>query len=103
MSEAVCRICGLPKELCVCEAIAKEQQIIRVYLERRKWNRDVTVIEGISGKDIDLKEIAGKLKAACACGGTAKNGRIELQGDHRQKVKEFLVELGFSPENISVE
>jgi len=51
MSEAVCRICGLPKELCVCEAIAKEQQIIRVYLERRKWNRDVTVIEGISGKE----------------------------------------------------
>ncbi len=98
-----CPVCGLPKEICVCEAIAKEQQIIRVYVERRKWNRDVTVIEGISGKDIDLREIAGKLKAACACGGTAKNGRIELQGDHRSKVKEFLTELGFPPENISVE
>ncbi|RLF10057.1 MAG: stress response translation initiation inhibitor YciH [Thermoprotei archaeon] len=98
-----CPVCGLPKEICVCEAIAKEQQIIRVYVERRKWNRDVTVIEGISGKDIDLREIAGKLKAACACGGTAKNGRIELQGDHRSKIKEFLTELGFPPENISVE
>ena len=102
MSET-CPVCGLPKEICVCEAIAKEQQIIRVYVERRKWNRDVTVIEGISGKDLDLREIAGKLKAACACGGTAKNGRIELQGDHRSKVKEFLTELGFPSENISVE
>ncbi|RLF12289.1 MAG: stress response translation initiation inhibitor YciH [Thermoprotei archaeon] len=102
MSET-CPVCGLPREICVCEAIAKEQQIIRVYVERRKWNRDVTVIEGISGKDLDLREIAGKLKTACACGGTAKNGRIELQGDHRNKVKEFLTELGFSPDNISVE
>jgi len=98
-----CQVCGLPKEICVCEAIAKEQQIIRVYVEKRKWNRDVTVIEGISGRDLDLREIAGKLKAACACGGTAKNGRIELQGDHRSRVKGFLVELGFPSENISVE
>lgn len=98
-----CPVCGLPKEICVCEAIAKEQQIIRVYVEKRKWNRDVTVIEGISGRDLDLREIAGKLKAACACGGTAKNGRIELQGDHRSRVKGFLVELGFPSENISVE
>lgn len=98
-----CPVCGLPKDICVCEAIAKEQQIIRVYVEKRKWNRDVTVIEGIDDKSLDLREIAGKLKAACACGGTAKNGRIELQGDHRNRVKEFLVELGFPAENISVE
>ncbi|MEM4699678.1 MAG: translation initiation factor [Candidatus Nezhaarchaeales archaeon] len=98
-----CPVCGLPKDICVCEAIAKEQQIIRVYVEKRKWNRDVTVIEGINDKSLDLREIAGKLKAACACGGTAKNGRIELQGDHRNKVREFLVELGFPAENISVE
>lgn len=98
-----CPVCGLPKDICVCEAIAKEQQIIRVYVEKRKWNRDVTIIEGISDKSLNLREIAGKLKSACACGGTAKNGRIELQGDHRHKVKEFLVELGFPAENISVE
>ncbi|MCX8204327.1 MAG: translation initiation factor [Candidatus Nezhaarchaeota archaeon] len=98
-----CPICGLPKDLCVCEAIAKEQQIIRVYVEKRKWNRDVTIIEGIDDKSLDLRGIAGKLKAACACGGTAKNGRIELQGDHRSKVKDFLVGLGFPAENISVE
>jgi translation initiation factor 1 len=102
MSET-CPVCGLPREVCVCEAIAKEQQIIRVYVEKRKWSKDVTVIEGISSKDIDLREVASKLKAACACGGTAKNGRIELQGDHRDKVKEFLTELGFPPENISLE
>ncbi|MEM0320106.1 MAG: hypothetical protein QXS67_01680, partial [Candidatus Nezhaarchaeales archaeon] len=59
--------------------------------------------EGIDEKSYDLRSIAGKLKAACACGGTAKNGKIELQGDHRYKAREVLVEMGFSPENISVE
>lgn len=102
MSET-CRVCGLPQDLCVCEAIVKEQQIVRIYLEKRKWNRDVTIVEGISGKNIDLRELAGKLKTACACGGTAKEGKIELQGDHRYRVKEFLTELGFPSGNISVE
>ncbi|RLF04483.1 MAG: stress response translation initiation inhibitor YciH [Thermoprotei archaeon] len=102
MSET-CPICGLPKDLCVCEAIGREQQIIRIYLEKRKWGREVTVIEGIDEKSCDLKSIAGKLKAACACGGTAKNGKIELQGDHRQKAKEMLINMGFPAENISIE
>ncbi|MEM0233663.1 MAG: stress response translation initiation inhibitor YciH [Candidatus Nezhaarchaeales archaeon] len=98
-----CPVCGLPRDLCVCEAIDREQQFIRIYIEKRKWGREVTVIEGISEKSYDLKSIAGKLKSACACGGTAKNGKIELQGDHRHKAREVLVEMGFPPENISVE
>lgn len=102
MSET-CPVCGLPRDLCVCEAIGREQQFIRIYLEKRKWGREVTVIEGINEKSYDLRSIAGKLKAACACGGTAKNGKIELQGDHRHKAREVLVGMGFPHENISVE
>ncbi|MEM1538055.1 MAG: translation initiation factor [Candidatus Nezhaarchaeales archaeon] len=100
---SICSVCGLPKDLCVCEAIVREQQIIRVFTEKRKWNRDVTVVEGINEKDYDLKGLAGKLKAVCACGGTVKSGKIELQGDHRQKVRDTLISLGFPKENISVE
>lgn len=102
MSE-ICSKCGLPKDLCVCEAIVKEQQRIRVYREKRKWGRDVTIIEGIDNKSINLKELSGKLKSKLACGGTDKAGRIELQGDHRERAAEILVEAGFPSDNIDVE
>lgn len=101
MSE-ICPKCGLPKELCVCETIAKESQIIKVYVIRKKFGKKYTVIEGIDSKEIDLKDLTKKLKTKFACGGTAKEGRIELQGDHKQRVKENLVQLGFSHETIDI-
>ena len=101
MSET-CPKCGLPKELCVCEAIAKESQIIKVYGIKKKFGKKYTVIEGIDSKEINLKDLTKKLKTKFACGGTAKEGKIELQGDHKQKVKENLVKMGFSQETIDV-
>ncbi len=101
MSE-VCTQCGLPKELCVCESIAKESQSIKVYTVKKKFGKVYTSIEGIDEKDIDLKELAKKLKAKLACGGTVKEGRIELQGKHLQKVRDFLIELGFAKEMIEM-
>lgn len=101
MSE-ICTRCGLPKELCVCETIAKESQKIVVQVVKKKFNKMSTVVEGIDEKEINLKELAKKLKNKFACGGTAKEGRVELQGDHKQKVKEMLIEAGFAPETIEV-
>jgi translation initiation factor 1 len=101
MSE-ICPKCGLVKELCVCETIAKESQIINVYLERKKFKKFYTIIEGIDEKEIDLRELAKKLKEKFACGGTTKDGKIELQGDHKSKVKPVLVNAGFSPDSIEV-
>lgn len=101
MSE-ICPKCGLVKDLCVCETIAKESQIIRVYLENKKFRKMYTIIEGIDEKDIDLRDLAKRLKAQFACGGTAKKGKIELQGDHKSRVKEFLVRMGFPQESIQV-
>ncbi len=98
----ICPVCGLPKEICVCGEISKEQQKIRVRLEIGKWNRKNTIVEGIDEKDIDLSRLAQKLKAYCACGGTAKNSQILLQGDHREKVRKFLIEMGYPSENIEV-
>ena len=102
MSE-ICSKCGLPKDLCVCEAIVKEQQRIRVFREKRKWGRYVTIIEGIDNKSINLKELSGKLKSKLASGGTDKAGRIELQGDHRERAAEILIESGFPSDNIDFE
>jgi translation initiation factor 1 len=82
----------------MCEQIAKEQQKIRILTDTRRYGKVVTVVEGIDDTDIDLDDLARKLKTRCAAGGTAKEGRVELQGDHKKKVKEVLEELGFSVE-----
>ena len=101
MSE-ICPKCGLVKELCVCETIAKESQLIKIFLERKKFRKFSTIIEGIDQKEIDIRDLAKKLKGQFACGGTAKEGKIELQGDHKNKVKDILVKMGFSPDTIEV-
>ncbi len=101
MSE-ICSTCGLPKELCVCEAIAKESQKIKVYTIKRKFGKLYTVIEGINTKDIDIKEITKKLKSQFACGGTYKEGKIELQGKHTSNFRDAMVKLGFAPETIEI-
>jgi len=93
----ICPICGLPKELCVCEEIAREQQKIKIYTEKRRYGKTVTVVEGIKS-DIDINDLAKKLKTKCASGGTVKNGNIELQGDHKKKVQEALMKIGFNAE-----
>ncbi|MFQ6052751.1 MAG: translation initiation factor [Candidatus Bathyarchaeia archaeon] len=99
----ICPVCGLPTELCVCEEISKEQQRIRIRLETRKWGKKYTVIDGIDPKDMKLSKLATTLKAKCACGGTAKNDQIMLQGDHRNVAKQVLIDLGFPSGNIEVQ
>ena len=101
MSE-ICTTCGLPKELCVCEAIAKETQKIKVTNVRKKFGKLYTSIQGIDNKEVNLKDVTKKLKAKFACGGTCKIGIIELQGNHKMRVREALVEMGFSPEQIEI-
>ncbi|MBN1156065.1 translation initiation factor [Candidatus Woesearchaeota archaeon] len=95
MSE-VCPKCGLPKPLCVCESIAKETQKIEVKLQKMKFGKIHTIISGIEDKNISLKELAKKLKSEFACGGTHKNGVIDLQGNHKERVRQVLTEMGFS-------
>ena len=99
----ICPTCGLPQDICVCEEISKEQQRIRVRLETRKWGKAVTIIDGINDKDANLSRLAQKLKTFCACGGTAKNNEIILQGDHRDKVRSYLIRLGYPEENVEIQ
>ena len=94
----ICSVCGLPEELCMCEEIAREQQNIKIYSDKRRYGKTVTIVEGIDSSDIDLQELARVLKTRCAAGGTAKDGRIELHGEHRKKVKQALEEMGFTAE-----
>ncbi len=102
MSE-VCPTCGLPKQLCVCETIAKEEQRITVTTIKRKFGKVTTIVKGMDPKSIDLWDLAKKLKSSFACGGTVKDNAVELQGDHKTKVKAVLVKLGFAQESIDME
>ena len=92
-----------PLDEMLFKEVLKEQQRIRVYIEKARYGKLKTIIEGIDEKEFNLDEIAKKLKAKLACGGTAKNGRIELRGDHREKVKRLLANFGFSEDLIEVE
>ena len=91
---------GLPTESDVFEEIAKSEQQIKVTLVTRRYGKKITLVEGFD-KHVDVKSVAKSLKEKLACGGTLKNGVVELQGDHKKKVKHFLVQLGFSENTIS--
>ncbi len=95
----ICPKCGLPKQACICEEIAKEEQKIKVDVEKRRFGKKTTIISGL-GKGVNLKDLGSKLKSELACGGTVKNGRIELQGDHRKKISQALGKFGFDEEQI---
>jgi translation initiation factor 1 len=82
--------------------MAKESTKIRVYIDRRRFGKIVTVIEGIE-KDSDPKQLAKKLKTKLAAGGTYKDEKIIIQGNHRMRVKGVLVGLGFPADKIEVE
>jgi translation initiation factor 1 len=73
----------------------------RVDITREKGGRGgktVTVVDGFTGIGLPEKEqLAKKIRGACGCGGTVKEGRIEIQGDQRETVARILTEAGFRP------
>jgi translation initiation factor 1 len=73
----------------------------RVDIVRETGNRGgktVTVVKGFIGIGLPEKEqLVKKMRAACGCGGTVKDGQIELQGDKREQVAKILAEAGFRP------
>jgi len=96
----ICPKCGLPTQACVCEQIVKSSQKIQVTTDKKRYGKIVTVVSGFDGS-VDVKQIAKSLKNELACGGTHKDGIIELQGNHTKRIKELLVKLGFDEESIS--
>lgn len=95
----ICPKCGLPEELCVCEEI-KTTQKIRVYTDNRKFRKVVTIIDGIDRENLD-KSIT-ELKKRLACGGTIRENKIELQGNHKNRVAAALIDMGFPKDIITV-
>ncbi|RLI95841.1 MAG: stress response translation initiation inhibitor YciH [Candidatus Altiarchaeales archaeon] len=95
-----CPRCGLPEELCVCEEMTKEAQRIRIRSDKRKYGKVVTIVDGLD--DMNMQKIAKELRQKLACGGTIRGEQIELQGDHVNKIKRILMDMGFSEEMIDI-
>lgn len=97
--DTICVTCGLPTNLCVCREIAKESQKVKIRTFKRRFNKFITLISGVEDPKI-AKELAKTLKSKLACGGTVKGTVLELQGEHRKKAKEILLQEGYKEEHI---
>ncbi len=64
--ENICKVCSFPKELCICENLEAEDQQIKIYNEKRRWGKKVTIIKFIGNFNIDLDELSTKAKKKCA-------------------------------------
>ena len=94
----MCPACRQPVAQCACKkAVAPPTDgVVRVFLETKgRGGKGVTVVRGLGLAEPELQAIGKKLKASCGVGGTAKDGVVELQGDHRDRVLALLPALGF--------
>ena len=87
---------GMPKELQPWEGFNRNNEVVKVSVDKRRYGKMVTIIDGIDPKSENINEIAKILKKKAASGGTVKDGRsIELRGDHRDAMKKELESMGF--------
>ena len=101
-SGRMCPDCGRPKDRCVCPQKRKRSPgtgdgVVRVSRETKgRKGKSVSLIKGLSLNEIELKFLAKELKVKCGSGGTVKDGIIEIQGDHRDKLVEELTSRGYT-------
>jgi len=98
----ICEVCGLPKDICTCESAVREEQKIMIYTIVGRFRKEVSVISGIDPKKVDTRALLKKLKQSLACGGTIKNNELWLQGSHKKKIKELLINEGFNKDQIEI-
>jgi len=78
------------------ETLPPEKQKLRVELDRKKRKgKQVSLVTGFVGTEDDLKDLSKILKTKCGVGGSAKDGEIVIQGDHRKKIGDILTGLGY--------
>ena len=88
---------GRIKQPAATQTIPQGDGIVRIRRETAGRNgKGVTTISGLLLEDAELKNIAKQLKQLCGVGGSVKDGVIEIQGDHREKIKAELEKRGHS-------
>jgi translation initiation factor 1 len=77
--------------------LAPASQKLRLQLEtKHRGGKTATVVIGFVGTEKDLEELGKKLKSFCGTGGSAKNGEIIIQGDHRDKLLQWFQKNGYT-------
>lgn len=96
----MCPDCGRAINACICrteESMPAGDGIVRISRETKgRKGKGVTIITGLPLKPSELKQLARELKNRCGCGGTVKDGTIEIQGDHRDKLFDVLKAKGYT-------
>jgi len=94
-----CPGCGDPVKQCNCnpgKSRPAEDGVVRVSRQTKgRKGSGVCLVTGVPLSEVDLKKLGKQLKIKCGTGGTVKNGIIEIQGDHREKLLDVLVKLGY--------
>ena len=95
----MCPVCRRPAASCACattrRATPASDGVVRVSRETKgRGGKAVTLVNGLDLEPAALLKLAQQLKAACGSGGTVKDGVIEVQGEHRDRIIELLVAQG---------
>jgi len=99
-SGRMCPSCRQPVAVCVCAKQSRAHAgdgIVRVSRESKgRGGKTVTLVRGLSLDDTTLAALSKRLRSACGTGGTVKDGVIEVQGDHAERVITLLQAEGFA-------
>ncbi|WP_339515791.1 translation initiation factor Sui1 [Pseudomonas sp. RL_15y_Pfl2_60] len=93
-----CPDCSQPVDACICKTnrVPEGDGIARVRRETKgRGGKTVSTVSGVPLPEEPLKELATALKKRCGCGGSLKDGVIEIQGDHVELLLEELTKRGF--------
>ncbi len=95
-----CERCGELEAACTCPPPPQvltppEKQTARLNVEKRKKGKVVTVVCGLPAEENDLPGLLGRLKTACGAGGTIKDDELQIQGDHLERLRGLLADIGY--------
>lgn len=98
-----CERCGWPVQNCRCREVKPAEQPVtgkltaKLRMEKAgRGGKTVTVVDGLPQNEAFLKELCGELKRACGTGGAVKDGTIELQGEHRDRLRDLLQKKNYT-------
>ncbi|HEX5388713.1 MAG TPA: translation initiation factor Sui1 [Burkholderiaceae bacterium] len=100
----ICPDCGQPRTACVCKqrvVLPAGDGLVRVQRETKgRGGKAVTVVRGVALPPDALAALGKRLRTACGSGGTAKDGVLEIQGDHVERVMALLAADGYKVKRV---